>query len=263
MMNEPPIVPLSGKSNVAIVRESLEEIIKGGFWKPGDKLPTEAELCAKYNVGRSTVREALNMLKAQEMLYTVPGQGTFVKKKADVEAMVLVNQVLDPKSEMDLLNIMELRLSLEPLNAAFAARRATNGHIEELHKNMEMLSYASSQGDARLFAQCDLNFHMIVARATANPILSSVMDTVRHFFHEQQILTSRSEGRRSTALDVHTRLLESIEKHDERLAEDLMREHMDDTYIYVKSQVNISERRSGRWVPRKVEISRPSGKKKR
>ena len=256
-MNELPITPLSGKSNVAIVRESLEDIIKSGFWKPDDKLPSEAELCVKYNVGRSTVREAINMLKAKDILHTVPGQGTFVKKPEKPDAMMLVTHILDPKSEMDLVNIMELRLSLEPLNAAFAARRATGEQIRELRKCNDILA-AASHSDAHVFAQSDLHFHLLVGKATGNPILSGVMDTVRNFFHEQQILTSRNEGRRHTALDFHLKLVDAIEAGNERLAEDLMREHMDDTYIYVKSLVNVAERRSGRWIPRKSQGGKAS-----
>lgn len=244
-MDEPVIVPLPGKTNAQIVFERLEAIIKDGFWKPDGKIPSEAELRVKFNVGRSTIREALNMLKAKNMLYTLPGLGTFVSKPQEPDPGVLFSRIPDPESEQDLLNIMEVRLSFEPINAALTARRADEGQIAKMRRVNDALA-AASHDDARQFAENDMAFHMLLAEATGNPLLADVMKTVQRFFREQQILTSQYEWRRNTAAKFHASIFEAIEAGDDRAAEDTMREHMDDTYIYVKSLVNITERQSGR-----------------
>lgn len=259
-MDEPVIVPLPGKTNAQIVFESLESIIKDGYWKPDEKIPSEAELRVRFNVGRSTIREALNMLKAKNMLYTLPGLGTYVSKPQMIDPVVLFTHIPNPESEQDLLNIMEVRLSFEPINAALAARRASREQIEEIRRVNEVL-IAAIHDDARMFAESDISFHMLIAEATGNPMLADVMKTVQRFLQEQQILTSQHEWRRNTAEKFHMTILEAIEGGNERAAEDLMREHMDDTYIYVKSLVNISERRSGRWIPRKSQTASSSRKR--
>lgn len=61
------------------LEELIENAIYGGRYKPGDKLPSESELCKKYGVSRITVRQTLNLLIQKDMVYSVHGKGTFVK----------------------------------------------------------------------------------------------------------------------------------------------------------------------------------------
>lgn len=244
-MKEPLIVPVVSKSNVLIVFEQLEKLITDGFWKPEEKILSEAELCGKFNVGRSTIREALNMLKAKNLIYTIPGLGTFISKPEKLDAVMLNTYIPDPKSENDLLNIMELRLSIEPLNAAFAARRATIEQLEEMRRYHEVLAKSTGAG---MFAESDNKFHLKVAEATGNPMVVEVMNMVSAFLEEQQIATSQQESRRARAAKYHEQIFDAIASRNEAKAEDAMREHMDDTYIYIKSIVNLSERQSGRWL---------------
>lgn len=243
-MKEPLIVPVVSKSNVLLVFEQLEKLIADGFWNPEERILSEAELCGKFNVGRSTIREALNMLKAKNLIYTIPGLGTFVSRPEKVDPVMLNAYIPDPKSEGDLLNIMELRLSIEPLNAVFAARRATPEQLEDMRRHHKAL--ASSAG-AKMFAESDNLFHLKVAEATGNPLVIEVMNMVSVFLEEQQIATSQQESRRNRAARYHEQIFDAIANGDELKAEDAMREHMDDTYIYIKSIVNLSERQSGRW----------------
>ncbi len=243
-MKEPLIVPVVSKSNVLIVFEQLEKLIVDGFWNPEERILSEAELCGKFNVGRSTIREALNMLKAKNLIYTIPGLGTFVSRPERVDTVMLNAYIPNPKSESDLLNIMELRLSIEPLNAAFAARRATPEQLADMRRHHEALA---ASAEAEMFAESDNKFHLKVAEATGNPLVIEVMGMVSVFLEEQQIATSQQASRRNRAARYHEQILDAIAGGDEAKAEDAMREHMDDTYIYIKSLVNLSERQSGRW----------------
>ncbi len=162
-MKTPVIIPVSGKSNVEIVVEQLEKLIAENYWEPEDRIWSESEISAKFNVGRSTVREAVNMLKAKNLLYTVPGLGTFVSKAADVDDNFVLTRIPDPKSETDLGNIMELRLGLEPVNAAFAARRATPEDIAALRAAHAKLT-AAMDAPTDAFAVADMEFHIRIAQ---------------------------------------------------------------------------------------------------
>jgi Transcriptional regulators len=243
-MKELTVTPISSKTNVAIVHEQLERLILDGFWQPEEKLPSEFELCGKFNVGRSTIREALNILKTREFVYTVPGLGTFVNRRGGGLSAALGAYVPDPKNERDLVNVMELRLGLEPLSAALAARRANAAQLRELKKVHGKLTTCS---DPELFAETDMTFHMLLTRACGNPLYENAMNVVRAFLLEQQILTSQEDLRRSKAGKFHDQLLDAVVRHDAIAAEDTMREHMDDTYIYIKSIIDTSHNRSGRW----------------
>ncbi len=247
-MKEPDIVPVSSKTNVAIVFEQLERLIADGFWSGGERLPSEFELCDRFNVGRSTIREALNVLKARGLVYTVPGTGTFVNKREAVDAAVLAAYIPNPGSEKDLLRVMELRMCMEPLGAALAARRVTKAQLRELERGHRRLLAC---GDPAEFAELDMAFHMLLTRANGNPLLENAMTLVKSFLMQQQILTSRAEWRRGKAGEFHGKILDAIRARDEFAAEDIMREHMDDTYIYIKSIIDSSRSRSGRWRSRR------------
>ncbi|MDR1745517.1 MAG: FadR family transcriptional regulator [Planctomycetota bacterium] len=264
-MKEPNIIPISSKTNVTMVFEQLEGFIREGFWEEGERLPSEFELCEKFNVGRSTIREALNVLKTRELVYTVPGLGTFVNKRGVLDAASLSSYIPNPKSEKDLLSIMELRMGMEPLGAALAARRTSKAQLRELERQHDLL--LACDEPAR-FAEIDMTFHMQLTRANRNPLLENAMNLVKAFLLEQQILTSQEEWRRDKARKFHGPILEAIRSHDEFAAENIMREHMDDTYIYIKSVIDSSHSRSGRWRSRrdwekeKKERGRPPAKRK-
>ena len=249
---EPVIIPISSKTNAMMVFEQLEKFIRDGFWGEEEKLPSEFELGEKFNVGRSTIREALNILKARELVYTVPGLGTFVNKRGGMDAPFLSSHILNSRSERDLLNVMELRMGMEPLGAALAARRITKVQMRELERQHELLLACD---DPAGFAAVDMAFHLLLAEANGNPLFREAMGLVGKFLLEQQILTSQEEWRRNRAEKFHSHILEAIRARDEIAVEDIMREHMDDTYIYIRSIIDKSHNHSGRW-PRRRESPR-------
>ncbi len=249
-MEEPLITPLPGKTNVSIVFEQLEEIILGGFWKPDEKMPTEAELGRKFNVGRSTIREALNMLKAKNLVYTVPGQGSFVCEPVPQIPAIVLSRNPDPKNGDDILNLMELRLSIEPMTAAFAARRATGAQIEGIRAANEIL-FANRDAEPEVVVEKDMAFHLALAEASGNHLFLDVMAGARSLMREQQLLTAQHVTYRYRSCKFHDHVLEAVAAHDDTAAEDIMRGHMDFTYQHVRTILNMANRRSGRWRPRK------------
>ncbi len=229
-MKDPGIIPLSGKSNVSIVAGQLEDLIRDRFWQPDERILSEAELCSRFNVGRSTVREALNMLKAKGLVYTIPGKGTFAGQDNGAGP----GYIPDPESSADLMNIMELRLGFEPVCAAFAARRATKEHIAAIAECQRILMQSREPG---LFAETDLAFHMEIAKAAGNPLIEDAMNTVKTFLLQQQVITSQTEWRRTRASTVHEHIVEAIRSRKVAEAEKIMRAHIDDTCQYVKSLI--------------------------
>ena len=61
------------------IQEWVKQLIEDGEWKPGDKIPSENELCDKFEVSRMTIRQAINNLVEQGYLYRKRGIGTFVQ----------------------------------------------------------------------------------------------------------------------------------------------------------------------------------------
>lgn len=70
---------LSAKPKYIQLAQALEELIKRGEIKPGERIYSEHKLCEKYGVSRITVRQAFSLMESKDLIYTVHGKGTFVK----------------------------------------------------------------------------------------------------------------------------------------------------------------------------------------
>ncbi|MDR2522798.1 MAG: FCD domain-containing protein [Synergistaceae bacterium] len=221
---ESVFAPLERKSRSVLVFEALREKIQAGFWRTGERIYTEAELVAAFNVGRSTVREALNLLKANNLVYTVPGLGTFVSDQPPDPLC------LNPENVRDVLQVMEFRVGYEPYCASLAAQRVTDGEIETL------LSYVKRQEDNLLseknlaeFAEMDMAFHYLIAQATRNILFAHSFELIREHLLKQQVISASYAERRGKALQYHQQVIQAFTEHNPKQAEWVMLEHVRET----------------------------------
>ena len=115
----PAVEKTARKSLGEIVYERMERAIKSGSYKPDERLPTELDLAAEFEVSRPIVRDALKRLREQGLIYSRRGAGSFVRSiglKQPLGFGLLENV-------SDLLSCYEFRLTLEPAAAGFAAER--------------------------------------------------------------------------------------------------------------------------------------------
>jgi GntR family transcriptional repressor for pyruvate dehydrogenase complex len=225
--------PLERKSRSAVVFEALLEKIRAGFWKPGERIYTEAELVAAFNVGRSTVREALNLLKASNLVYTVPGLGTFVSDRSVQDAGFNGSRFisnLNPENVRDLLQVMEFRVGYEPYCASLAAKRVTSEEIGELDSFVKRQeTNVLSEEDLASFAEMDTAFHSLIARATRNTLFVHSFELIREHLLKQQILSASYAERRGKALLYHQQIIQAFRERDRKQAEWVMLEHVRET----------------------------------
>jgi DNA-binding FadR family transcriptional regulator len=228
-----PFNPLERKSRSAVVFEALREKIQARFWKPGDRIYTEIELAAAFNVSRSTVREALNLLKANNLIYTVPGLGTFVSAAPDPHRGVLF---LDALNLRDVLHVMEFRVGYEPYCAALAAERITNDEIQELISCVDRQAAGiSSEEKCPEFAEMDVAFHRLIAQATRNALFSHSFDLISEYLLKQQLISASYSERRKKALQYHEQIIQAFEKRDKTQAQLVMYEHVSETKNSISS----------------------------
>ncbi|GHS96869.1 GntR family transcriptional regulator [Synergistales bacterium] len=219
--------PLERKSRSVVVFEALKEKILSGFWSPGEQLYTEAELVGAFRVGRSTVREALNLLKANNLVYTVPGMGTFVN---DPSYAVKSPPALDPDNLQDVLSVMEFRVAYEPYCAALAAMRITDAEIEKLVSCVEsQIVNVSSDKDPAGFAELDMNFHYLLSQATRNALFSHSFELIREHLLRQQVISASYTERRKRAMKYHQQIIKALQERDAKQAELVMSEHVKET----------------------------------
>ena len=219
--------PLERKSRSVVVFEALREKIQADFWRPGERIYTETELAAAFNVGRSTVREAINLLKAGNLVYTVPGMGTFVSNHP---AHIPEPARLNPENIRDVLQVMEFRVGYEPYCASLAAQRISDAETEELTAcvNRQEANVMSEENPAE-FAEMDTTFHSLIANATRNTLFIHSFELIREHLLKQQVLSASYAERRGKALQYHRQIIQAFRERNSRQAELVMREHVNET----------------------------------
>ncbi|AGT10843.1 transcriptional regulator, GntR family (plasmid) [Paracoccus aminophilus JCM 7686] len=151
--------------------------IAKGDYPVGQVLPTEPELMALAEVGRSTVREAIRVLGSLGVVETAPRRGTVVTDRGrwnllnrDVLRWVMASR----GHAADLMSaINEARLVFEPSAAALVADRADRMQLIAIETAFARMEVAAQNGDAEAAIAADRAFHLAILSATGNPILEA------------------------------------------------------------------------------------------
>jgi GntR family transcriptional repressor for pyruvate dehydrogenase complex len=152
------------------VVEQLREAIYSGRIRPGERLPSERQLCEEFGVGRPTLREALRALEAVRLIEVRPGKGGgsyAVTPPASTvgDALAAVLNLRGASLE----DLAEYRLDFESENAAWAARRANADDIAELQAIVEQAKAAAAdEHTLPSVVEIDVSWHEALARATKN-----------------------------------------------------------------------------------------------
>jgi GntR family transcriptional repressor for pyruvate dehydrogenase complex len=206
-----------------IVQQVEESIVKGSL-KPGDQLPPDRELAEEFGVSRTAVREAVKALREKGLVEAYPGRGTFITDgtshaiRQSLDRMAKIGQ---PEGSAFL---AEVRAILEPEIAALAAVRASEQELASMREPVAVMDEARKDPDA--FIEADLDFHLALAEAAANPLILSLIDSIVALLREQRIGIFRVEGGPERGQYHHKRILEAIERHDPEGARKAMRAHL-------------------------------------
>jgi DNA-binding FadR family transcriptional regulator len=211
------------------VAARLREQILDGVLPQGTRLPNELVLAGEFGVSRATVREALRVLTAQDLIRTAKGAGggsyVTVPSAAHVsESLRSGLGLMTSSADVTLEELLEVRELLEVPAARLAALRRNEKHVERLH--------AAIPGQPlRLDTQeqfvHNAGFHSTVIDASCNTLLSIAAEPV---FAVLQTRLSRSRlGRKfhRSINDHHREIAAAIESAEERAAGELMYEHLE------------------------------------
>jgi len=226
-VNALPLQPIQTRKIYAEVIEQILGLVRSGHLRVGDQLPSEGQLTSLLGVSRSSVREALKALEVLGILESRTGVGSFVAQTslADVPFQVL-NQMAVEGSPWE---IMEARLALEPIIARLAALRRTDEDLRRMRESVDKMS--TQVADHVSTMDVDLQFHMLLAQACGNLVLTDCMHLIssrmQHRFWQAVKHTSLTlDGRPEAYLDHHRRILSAIERGDGQQSETVMLEHL-------------------------------------
>lgn len=210
-------------SGVGAISAYLQRAIETGAYSEGDKLPPERQLAETFKAARSTVRRALDKLEREGLVSRRLGSGTFVG------ALIPVGRrPADLIDEVSPLQLIEARIAVEPFTTRLAVLHATRRTLDEMD---QVLAHAEATRDKDEFSKWDGEFHLLLARASANPLLINVYRQINHVrLHAQwdamkeKILTPDVIADYSQQ---HRSILNAIHVRDAQLAQSLMAEHLE------------------------------------
>jgi GntR family transcriptional repressor for pyruvate dehydrogenase complex len=205
------------------VAKQVQDVIRDGLLRPGDKLPPERELAEMLQVSRGSLREAIITLASMGVVEPRHGEGTVVR---ELSAAPLVNQLsaMLVRKTMLLSELLEFRLMIEP---ALAARAAANATDEEIAHLEEILSRQQAKVDrGELAIDEDSKFHYAIAQAARNSVVLKVLDVFMDYLKESRELSLQVEGRSQKSLSSHRRIMNAIARRNPVAAESAMRKHI-------------------------------------
>lgn len=208
------------------VADQLRELIVQGSLAPGQRLPTEAELSAQFGVSRATVREALRLLSAQNLVRTAKGVGggsyVNVPTVANVSALVTSNLGL-MRGEVTLESLLEARELLEVPAAGLAAARRSDEDVRALLETIPDDPRALSL--AEQFTH-NREFHFRLVQAAGNPILSIAAEPIFVVLQTHLRRRDLGVGDQCGIADEHRGILRAVEAGDAKAATEAMRRHL-------------------------------------
>jgi GntR family transcriptional repressor for pyruvate dehydrogenase complex len=221
--------PISRLSLSDGIVAQITDLISRGMLKPGERMPSEKQLCQQFAVGRTSVREALRSLSVMGILESHAGDGTFVSEdnsrylaKALQWSLLLDRKVVD--------DLIETRLTLESETCLLAAQRARPEDLQEMSAAIEGMERSANQPDRYL--DFDLRFHVAVARASQNSILFQLLSMIRGYLQTwiKETLSAPpahdSELRADKSIAEHRKVLSALETGNAEDARQAMREHI-------------------------------------
>jgi GntR family transcriptional repressor for pyruvate dehydrogenase complex len=206
------------------VAAQLSDQITQGRWKPGEKLPSESELCFAMNIGRSTLREALKALAFVGMVQMRPGEGTYVIEGSGL----LIDRIMARgllKTDKELLDVGETRMLIEGEAAALAAERADPADLGRLDDLLEEMQ-ASLAGKGRDFVDLDLEFHLAIAQCAKNQMLYELLTPIRGVLKEWISKSQELPGIKENAFQQHVKILAAVRRREPEKARHAMRTHL-------------------------------------
>jgi GntR family transcriptional regulator, transcriptional repressor for pyruvate dehydrogenase complex len=209
------------------VADSLIELIKTGELKPGDKLDSVEKLAKSFEVGSSTIREALSGLRTMGLVEMRHGEGTYVNTFDPSKFQLPVTSAFLMKLE-DVKELYEVRKILEIGTAAQAACVREEKDLIAIEKALIVMEHAN--GNEELASTADLDFHLAVAHATHNKLLINLMSSVSALISETIQETRKvllySENQVEDLQTKHRRIFEAIKMKQPDEARQAMLEHL-------------------------------------
>ncbi|GEO86257.1 MULTISPECIES: FadR/GntR family transcriptional regulator [Alphaproteobacteria] len=214
----------SPKENSNYALEKLRDLLRHGDVGVEGKLPTERTLSEKLGLSRRAIRRALEVLEAEGAIWRKQGSGTFVGQKPHEWSDQLETIV----AGTNFMEIMEVRLRIEPQLAQLAALRAKGSDIDRMRELAQKI-LGSEDADAKEL--WDGALHRQIAQAAGNLLFLSIFDVINRVRQDDAWQSIRERARSnantmSISSAQHAAIIDAIAARDPAKAGEAMRRHL-------------------------------------
>jgi GntR family transcriptional regulator, transcriptional repressor for pyruvate dehydrogenase complex len=221
-----------------VLANELRERILSGEYPEGTPLPPERELVVQTRMSRTTVREALRILEVQGLIRIKAGRagGAFVQHPGE-ESVADSLDLLIRGRRIRLASIHETREAIEPSCARLAAMHRTPGDLRRLEAANETIATSGSLDE---FLQANVDWHVAVATASHNEILTGIMMALSRAIytatHNEGFV---NEEVRSITVRAHKSVTRAIKDKDADAAVRRMSRHV---HAYAEAALEVEDR---------------------
>lgn len=228
---------LKSKKLYLQVYDEIKKYIRDNNLQPGDKLPTEMEMCASLGVSRNVLREAIKSLEITGIVNSKPGVGIIIREfNSDFFMSALISHVDATNSNKIKDYVEELRHILELGFDRKAFDTLSNAEIAIMAQQVEIMKRQRGDSDAERqmlgiqFAKADAMFHRTMFSRVDNVLLASIID----FFwaYDKYYMLKIEPTFVEITIEKHERIVDALNKHDYEEFHQAMIYHF--TYEYLK-----------------------------
>lgn len=210
-----------------VIARRLQDMIRSGELKVGDRLPSQRILSEQMNVSRPSLREALLTLETLGLVQTLPARGTFVRDPASRPAQAVWRY----DDAHDLRDVFQTRLLIEGEICGLTAEAMTPEIIDRLQMAAGTFRDAWHRGDLMAHVEADLALHRGIADACPNRMLANVYANMQHLLSEtqRQPIPNTDPTRMLHSIEEHRSIIAALEDRDADAARRHMQQHIRNT----------------------------------
>jgi DNA-binding FadR family transcriptional regulator len=203
-----------------------------------NSLPTEAELCEKFGVSRSAVREAVKMLSAKGLIASRPRQGIRIlpEDQWNIFDPDLLKWMLESNPSLQVLKeFLQVRIAIEPEAAALAARNADQTTIDNIEQALEFMRTAEVGKQEELDA--DIAFHISILYASHNRFYIRLRDFISTALRVSISHTSPIKDNYAAIIEDHTKVFNAIKNRNPERAKQSMLALIDEALNFIEQEL--------------------------
>jgi GntR family transcriptional regulator, transcriptional repressor for pyruvate dehydrogenase complex len=225
------IEPVTKINVVDHIFDKMMQLIASGEWKVGDKIPSENEMKAGFNVGRNSIRQAIHRVSALGLLESKQGEGTYVKK---IDLSFYMN-ILIPTAVLgtdDAIMLFHLQRAIQVESAQWVCEYRTDDQAEQLLSHVDQMKRSFADSDKIGYLTADLDYHALFVSMTGNHLFVKLTEIIRRmlYFTLRDVVFHFDS---TASIRFHGEIAEAVKRRDSSTAITQMTDHMDDVIAMI------------------------------